>query len=284
MLTLVRLLGFAIACAWLAAPAHAANDPMETVEVHGSREKVRREVQTFVAGITRMDGELVGRWEKIVCPLVVGLSEPQANFMRQRIIEVDDSVRKRPRKAGQPCPPNVFVIVSDEAEEVIADWKQRDPGMFRWKSREGVSHSKGPGPVRTWHNATEEPSEGDPLIESATAPARARGSGTRIESSASERITAVVVLVDARATGKVTLAQLTDFISMVSLSQLDLSANLGGLNSILSLFAQPRPEVPPLALTEWDYAFLKALYRTSYEPANQRRDIRARMVRELAPR
>ena len=257
---------------------------METVEVHGSRAQVRREVQTFVAGITRMDGVLVGRWEKVVCPLVVGVSEPQADFIRQRIIEVDDSVRKKPRKAGQPCPPNVFVIISDEAEQVIADWKQRDPGMFRWKSREGVSHSKGPGPVLTWHNATEVPSEGDPLIDPAAGPARATCSSPRIVSCASERISVVVVLVDARATGNVTLAQLTDYIALVSLSQLDLSADLGRLNSILALFAQPRPDVPPLALTEWDYAFLKALYRTSYEPLHQRRDIRARMVRELAPR
>ena len=99
-----------------------------------------------------------------------------------------------------------------------------------------------------------------------------------------EGITAVVVLVDARATGKVTLAQLTDYIAMVSLAQLDLTVDLGGINSILRLFAQPPPEVPPVALTEWDYAFLHALYRTSYEPVHQRRDIRARMVRELAPR
>ena len=53
---------------------------------------------------------------------------------------------------------------------------------------------------------------------------------------------------------------------------------------MLKLFGQPRPWVLPTALTEWDYAFLKALYRTSYEPMNQRHDIRARMVRELAPR
>ena len=119
MLALARLLGFAIACAWLAAPLHAANDPMETVEVHGSRAKVRREVQTFVSGITRMDGVLVGRWEKVVCPLVVGVSEPQADFISQRIIEVDDSVRKKPRKAGKPCPPNVFVIIRVSHKEKI---------------------------------------------------------------------------------------------------------------------------------------------------------------------
>ena len=94
----------------------------------------------------------------------------------------------------------------------------------------------------------------------------------------------MVVLVDTRSTGKVTVAQLADYISVVSLSQIDLSADLGGIDSILQLCAQPRPDVPPAGITEWDYAFLNGLYRASYSPANQQRDIAARMVRELAPR
>ena len=106
----------------------------------------------------------------------------------------------------------------------------------------------------------------------------------RIEAGCWEHINAVVVLVDTRAAGKVTLTQVADFISVVSLSQIDLTADLGGIDSILRLFAQPRPEVPPAGITEWDYAFLKGIYRASYSPKNQQRDIAARMVRELAPR
>ena len=48
------------------APAHAANESLETVEVQGSREAVRRDVQTFVSSVTRLDGELVGRWSNYV--------------------------------------------------------------------------------------------------------------------------------------------------------------------------------------------------------------------------
>ncbi len=122
----------------------------------------------------------------------------------------------------------MFVIISDEPEQVIADWKQRDPGMFRWKSREGVSHSKGPGPVLTWHNATDVPSEGDPLIDPVRGAAAcdvSRAPPHRVARLRTHQ--RVVVLVDARATGKVTLAQLTDYIAMVSLAQLDLTVDLG---------------------------------------------------------
>jgi hypothetical protein len=38
-------------------------------------------------------------------------------------------------------------------------------------------------------------------------------------------------------------------------------------------------------LTDWDFAFLNALYRVGYySPMHQRMDVSARMSRELAPR
>ena len=273
------------------APAHSANESLDTVEVTASREKTRHEIQTFVYRVTRLEGEFVGRWGVFVCPMAVGVSDAQAQFIQHRIVEVQNTVRKRRPKPGAGCHPNLFVIITDEADRVLADWKERDPGMFRWKSREGVSRSGGTGPVRTWHNAIEEGSDGSAASESSRhflkLPINKPGcalSGSRIVAGCWEHITAVVVLVDARATGQVTLAQLADFISLVSLSQIDLTADLGGIDSILRLFAQPRPDAPPAGLTEWDYAFLKGLYRVSYSPMNQQRDIAARMVRELAPR
>jgi len=290
MLALARLLGFAIACAWLAAPARAADNAMETVEVTASREKIRREIQTFVHQVTRLEGEFVGRWRMFVCPLAVGVPDAQAQFIERRVIEVQNVVRKKTAKPDAECDPNLFVIITDEPDQVVAEWKQRDPGMFRWKNREGVSRSGGAGPVRTWHNAVEEHAKGAAVIQGGVRQdiriekPSCGLMGSRIESGCLEFITAVVVLVDARATGNVTLTQLADFISVVSLSQIDLSADLGGIDSILRLFAQPRPEVPPAGITEWDYAFLRGLYRVSYSPLNQQRDIAARMVRELAPR
>jgi hypothetical protein len=286
---------FGLIAALFAAGAHAANDSLETVEVTASREKMRREIQTFVHKVTRLEGEFVGRWGRLVCPMAVGVSDEQAQFIQRRIIEVQNTVRKKQPSPNAECHPNLFVIISDEADQVLADWKERDPGMFRWKSREGVSRSGGTGPVRTWHNAilagadNEAVNQGSALSQVSTTSPIDIGAPScplrgRIAAGCWEHINAVVVLIDARATGKVTLTQLADFISVVSLSQIDLSADLGGVDSILRLFAQPRPEVPPQGLTEWDYAFLKGIYRASYSPKDQQRDIAARMVRELAPR
>jgi hypothetical protein len=280
-------LGLCVVC--LYTTAYAASTPLETVEVTASRDKVRREIQTFVHKVTRLEGEFVGRWGTPICPMVVGVSDAQAQFIQHRLIEVQDQVRKREVDTKPKCRPNLFVIITDEADSVIADWKARDPGMFRWKTREGVSRSGGTGPVRTWHNAIVEPADGTASTGSRLTKNLPSGVPScplkgRVEAGCWEHITTAVVLVDARATGKVALTQLADFISVVSLSHIDLSADLGGIDSILRLFAQPPPDVPPAGLTEWDHAFLNGLYRASYSPMDQQRDIEARMVRELVPR
>jgi hypothetical protein len=274
------------ACILQAAMAIAASSdpPLDTVVVTGSKEAMRRQIMTFVQSVTRVDGELIGRWRDHICPMVVGLSDAQSQFVQRRLIEVQNTVRKLKPQGGQACEPNLFVIVTDEAEQVLSSWKERDPGMFRWKTRNGVSRSNGSGAVRTWHNAIVGNSDGGPVIVREGQPSSYKLKPSRIESTVAENISAVVVLVDTRAAGKVTLAPLADYVAMVSLSQIDLNANLGSINSILRLFGEPRAEVPPTALTEWDFAFLNGLYRTSYSPMSQRRDLAARMTRALAPR
>jgi hypothetical protein len=273
----------------LCSALHAASDPLETVEVTGSRAQVRKQVEVFVSEVTRADGELIGRWHDRVCPLAVGMSDAQAQFVRQRLVEVQDRARKLKTDPTKACKPNLFVIVTDEPDQVLAQWKERDPGMFRWKTREGVSRYAGNGPVRVWHNATEQPSDGSPLTNAGAdgmpqGIPRGKLIDSRIQASAAENIQAVVVLVDARGTHGMTLTQLSDYIAMVSLAKIDLNAQVVGIDTILQLFAEPRPANQPQALTQWDYAFLNGLYRTSYTPMHQRMDLRARMVRELAPR
>ena len=292
----------ALSALWGLTPsAHSAGEPLDTVVVQGSREQMRRDILTFVHKVTRLEGEFVGRWGKFVCPMAVGVSDEQAQFIQSRIIEIQNTVRKKQPNADADCDPNLFIIISDEVDQVLANWKERDPGMFRWKSREGVSRSGGTGPVRTWHNAiltgadNEAINSVSPLNQISALSQTSTGSRLdigapscplqgRIAAGCWEHINAVVVLVDAKATGKVTLAQLADYISVVSLSQIDLSADLSRVDSILALFSPTRPTVPPAGITEWDYAFLMGLYRVSYSPVNQQRDIAARMVRRLAPR
>jgi hypothetical protein len=283
-----------VACGLLAllgAGAFAAQsgEPTETVQVEGSRAEVRQRVQAFVEKVTRSDGALIGRWRDSLCPWIGGLSDPQNEFVRNRVLEIEARVRKRSADPKRQCNPNLFVIVTDDADGVLARWRDNDPTMFLWKTRENVKHADQAGPVRIWHNAVELRSDDGPWVYQSLGPAHEAKQGrledSRIVESAKEAIFAVVVLIDAQKIGKVTLAQTADYLAMVSLSQIDLKADLGTTNTILNLFAEAPVDAPPPGLTEWDYAFLNALYRVGYySPMHQRMDLAARMSRELAPR
>jgi len=59
----------------------------------------------------------------------------------------------------------------------------------------------------------------------------------------------------------------------------------GLISALFAAFAHAANDpLETVGIIEWDYAFLRGLYRASYSPMNQQRDIAARMVRELAPR
>jgi hypothetical protein len=137
---MIRLaLSMSVTAALFCSSAHATDAPLETVEVTASREQMRRDVQTFFHKVTRLEGEFVGRWGGFVCPMAVGVSSPQAMFIQRRIIEVQNTVRKKSPNPNASCDPNLFVIITNEADQVLADWKERDPGMFRWKSAPGTT-------------------------------------------------------------------------------------------------------------------------------------------------
>jgi hypothetical protein len=190
------------------------------------------------------------------------------------------------------CSPNTFIIITDEADQVIADWKERDPrnvsagrpakecrvqverarcGLaqrhpdgFRWQGVNDASmlrRNGNPANGQVYHRSRLN-------VSKPSCP-----TSSRITAGCWEHINAVVVLVDARQTGKVTLAQLADFISVVSLSQIDLSAASAVFDSILQLFAQPRPDVPPRESPSGTTPFSGAVPRELFarEPAARHR-------------
>ena len=73
-----------------------SNNPVDTVVVQGSRAEVRKQVESFVAKVTRTDGELIGRWRDSLCPIVVGLSASQNAYVRSAWAELAIANRYEP--------------------------------------------------------------------------------------------------------------------------------------------------------------------------------------------
>lgn len=275
--------------------APSAKPALDTVEVYGSNKKLGREVQEFVGSVTQLDGDLVSSWNKPICPAVVANDMAHAEYIRQRLLEVASEI-PFDANADPKCRANLFIVVTDAPEEFIAKWKAVDPGMFIWRPRRGVSRSPESLPVRTWHNVAVEPAGDAPSLQVAGAipstggkssgigglpTVRVSGGSSRIVSPASENLQSALVLVDTNKAAGVTLRQLADYVAMVSFSKVDLDADFQQANSILRLFAMEQGAVRPEGLTRWDLAFLRGLYRQSYEAQRQRTAITTRMVRDL---
>ena len=92
-----------------------------------------------------------------------------------------------------------------------------------------------------------------------------------------------LVVIDSSRLQGIHLGQISDYVAMVGWVDVDVDvdANLEDAPSILRLFTAP-PSNPPEGPTEWDRAFLSALYRTDQRSALQRGQIARTMVDEIA--
>jgi hypothetical protein len=96
-----------------------------------------------------------------------------------------------------------------------------------------------------------------------------------------EDFTSVVVVVNDAKTGQATFGQLADYIAMVALTRVDLTADFAGADSILRLFATSGSGAPPSRLTQWDQSFLKALYDVDISHQRPRKLISTTMIQRL---
>jgi hypothetical protein len=260
----------------VAGPQASQSDiTIETVEVTATRESLRKAIGTFVSNITRRDGEHVARWHYPVCPSVSGATQEQGEFIRSRILEVAASVRA-PVVRNRKCQPNLLVILTEQPAQLWDSWRKRSPGMFFAESQVDIARAlQTPRPVSAWQNAIMLNADG-------TNTGDYRLVDSHIKSSVSEDISSVILMVDTTATGGTTFGQLADYIAMVGLARIDLAADFSGTGSILRLFAT-NSEGAPKRLTNWDHAFLKALYRPDKPLLHPRTDIMLTMREELAP-
>ena len=107
---------------------------------------------------------------------------------------------------------------------------------------------------------------------------------SHLRNSVTEDFTSVIVVVNDSATGSANFGQLADYVALVALARVDLSADFAGTDSILRLFAAPASLTPaPARLTAWDLSLLKTLYGVDISSNRPRRLISTTMMRDLAP-
>ena len=297
----MRLIGIAATLTLAAGIASAAATPAaedritEEVIVKGTRPEVEKRVNTFVKGVTHRGHAVQSlvRWNKPICPLVAGVPAAQGEFMLHRISQ---AVLDGGGQLGDDhCKPNFHVVLTPEPDQLLDLWRKRAPKLYGMAPPAKVRRILGkPRPVRIWYNVWDVCGEG---VDTGTiiggdsnfglSASTPYGTGclrdSRLTFSAVQSISSVIVLVDLDDTKQTTLGPLTDYISMVGLTDVDLDGEWGDEPTILRLFATSS-DARLQKMSIWDRAFLKALYETSQTDRHQRTEVARSMVNDFMGR
>lgn len=252
----------------------------------------------------RFEGQ-IARWNKPVCPGVLGARTEAADYLVARIFEV---AREAKAPVGRPgCRPNLIVAVTDQGDRLAQTLSRthRYRVFGRGRHQELSAFRKASRPVRWWHlsgfgvagggtpnsgaytgsapglsagaqggSATRGPGVSAPTIPS---------KGTRLSANTQENITAVLVVVDDRFIRGVPARALSAYVAFVGLTKLRQEPEVNGVSTILNLFKSAEGRLVEQDLTDYDRAYLTSLYGTKPDLyyGRQRNEMERRMRREL---
>lgn len=289
------LLALTPACAFAQERA-PARDPVqepaaELGEVTVEAQRGLPATTRFVRSVAPPIGDRgLARWNSPVCVGVLGMEATAAGAMADRISDWAFSFGIEIERPG--CEPNIIVVATDDADRTTRELVASRPRQFRIGVA-GADRGAGalaafqddPRPVRWWHVAlpmnpdTERPAVrlpgdvatvggGDMTRPSDFGPNVLLGFGSRLTRRSRDDLQQAVIVFDVDALDRVDFGQLADFVSMVALAHIDMRGDTSAVPTILGLFDPGRPQEP--TLTEWDRAFLKALYGAEQTRTNPR--------------
>lgn len=274
---IVSVLAMALTIA--AAPGSANFQTVDqTIIVKATRldpEQARQRAVDFVKSTGVANGQKqVARWVVPVCIKVIGVSPSQAarvaNLMRGVAREANMPVARR------GCEPNISVNFAADAGEVVRQIYARRPRRFDEASptqRKQLLY--GSAPVRWWyatemtdrdgvkgHNMTAtfitsaDASNGVFSLPDGMPTTQQYNSGSHVRTPTVRSLYGATVIVDAMKAGRTSIDSIAAYAAMVAFAEME--ADAPPTDSILGLF---QPQSVDTALTDWDMAFLKSLYR-----------------------
>lgn len=246
-------------------PASAQDSPATSVEdVVVSGRSLRQAVEAFVGEVTNPPpGHGPARWAQRVCVGVVNLRQDAAQVVIERVSEAATVINLDPMGPG--CSPNILVIATDDADGLANALVEGQPLAFR-PGYAGASQSgrkldafrTTSNPVRWWHvsmpvtRGSENPAVRMPGQRAPEIPG-----GSLLTTEVVNRLRRSFVILDITKMEGATFQQVGDYVAMVALAQVDPDADTSSFDTVMNLFSDPEHVGN---LTEWDQAYLRALY------------------------
>lgn len=234
----------------------------------------------------------LARWHDGVCVGVANLQGETAQYLVDRVSDVARELGLRAHEP--PCHPSILIVATTDANAFTEQFIDMRPVLFR-PGGSGMNH--GPAAlerfrtsdrvVRWW--SVSQPTDVDTGLSAVRIPGQCNGTCTgdgsatqyapntsvrsvsRMSAQYRQDLKRTFVIVDVDRLGDATLAQLADYIAMVTLAQIDPDADTGRFETILNLFEEP---ATAQGLTGWDRAYLQGLYETEWYRVSQNSQVR----------
>ncbi|HSY08218.1 MAG TPA: hypothetical protein VK820_06750, partial [Steroidobacteraceae bacterium] len=245
---------------FIPALAISSENQLDSITVEAKkkeREELRLQVDQYVkATVAQHAGESLARWNTPVCPLVAGLPREQGEFILGRLSQ---SVRN----AGAPlapenCKANFFILVSSRADEILEALRKKRPGLFDTHNGLGpLQHFlRTERPVRIWQNWQNAGDDAGGLIiaeafvgiSGGASMGGSLGTGSssaamanwptatlpnsRLTRSVARSISTAIIIVDLARITSGNLGQLSDYIAMVGLAEINLDRTIDSAPSV----------------------------------------------------
>ena len=270
------------ALAQSAPPTAPPSDPTQLEEIMVSGRPLEAQAEAFVASVgAAVESRKLATWSGPLCVGAAGLAAAPAGAMVDRVLDWAHSLGVR--VGGPGCDLNVLIVFSADADQAARDLVKARPLDFlpgsgsSHQGRRALRAFQSSGrPVRWWHlSLPVDPDTGDSLVRiRGQAPYSApreitRPSdlgdfgqivlGSRLYDDSLDALLSVVIVIDDAALEQTSFSQLSDYVAMVALAQID-PDTLPSVPSILGIFEIGAAHEP--TMSDWDQAFLQALYGT----------------------
>ncbi|WP_157004394.1 hypothetical protein [Brevundimonas nasdae] len=286
----VLLLGATLAGAAPTQQASPESDPpSDLADVVVEGRKVQEAVHEYVRQVGEPPrGSHLARWNVPMCVSVTNMRPQYAQYVIDRI--ATNAVEAGVAVGGEGCKPNVFVFATTNASSLAS--KLTDEAALAFQPTDHGSNlgrralaefRRSEAPIRWWNVSMPVMADSGELALTLRGDdpknVRIRDS-SRLRSDVRYDLAWTIVIVDMSKTNGASLGGLADYLTMVSLAQINPRGDFSGQSSIMNLFAYAEDDQ---ALTAWDRNYLSALYSaaTNRATASQAESgVVGRMVQE----
>lgn len=246
-----------------------------------------------VAGPAR--GRGLAQWRSELCLGVANLPAQYAQAMIDRVADIATELKI---PIGEPgCEANALVIFTEDGAGLARALIEEDRRTFR-VGASGLDLGSSAlerfrdttAPVRWWQVSVPVDSETGQVAVRLPGASDSNGepsvpqinvfAASRLVSQIRDDLNRTIVIVDVDDISAVSFEQLSDYVAMVTLAQVDPEGSTAGFTSILGVFEDPTVTA---SLSDWDWAYLRALYSTRSmrrNPAAMTGDVAGFMARD----